>query len=704
MDKTLFSSLGLSPEILKAVEALGFEEAAPIQAAAIPVLLSGKDVVGQSQTGSGKTAAFAIPAIEKVDPTSRVVQILIMCPTRELATQVADEVHKLTAFKRGISAVPIYGGASYERQFYELKKGVQIVIGTPGRLIDHLERGTMSLDSIKMVILDEADRMLDMGFRDDIQKILDRTPKERQTVFFSATLSNPIRDLINRYSHSPQTVKIEPKEVSAPAIEQWFYETHSRMKLETLIRLIDYHSFKLGIVFCNTQRMVDELADALVAQGFSADRLHGGIPQGQRTRVMDKFKKAEFEFLVATDVAARGIDVDDLELVVNYDLPYDAEDYVHRIGRTGRAGKRGMAVTFVSGRDIYKLQYIERYTKSKIRRGTIPTIGEVEEKRTDVLLDRVRGAIEAREYLAHVELVDRLLEEGLSSTDISAALFHLLTGGSSPEPAKSSAPAASGKAPGSFRNEKPAPSDSRKPREEKPRYEKPKFEKPRDEAPRPKKAEAAPVKQAPIEPSSPAPQVEVPQSYSEPVEAPQSFVEQAQVDQPAAEQAPVAPAFVEQAPVEEAPVKAPRPEKPAAAERAPRSEKPWQKEPARDERPMHARPTDRPVGLRRPAPGMQWVSVSVGRSNDAGPRDIVDLIQERTGLPGRNVGVIEMAENISYAQIPESYVTRLMQSRGSAIWADEQVDVWAVKGDGPQGGSGPSGRTGKPRPKPKFRK
>lgn len=705
MDKTLFSSLGLSPEILKAVEALGFEEAAPIQAAAIPVLLSGKDVVGQSQTGSGKTAAFAIPAIEKVDPTSKAVQILIMCPTRELATQVADEVHKLTAFKRGIHAVPIYGGASYDRQFFELKKGVQIVIGTPGRLIDHIERGTLNLGTVKMVILDEADRMLDMGFRDDIQKILDTTPKERQTVFFSATLSNPIRDLINRYSHSPQTVKIEPKEVSAPAIEQWFYETHSRMKLETLIRLIDYHSFKLGIVFCNTQRMVDELADALVAQGFSADRLHGGIPQGQRTRVMDKFKKAEFEFLVATDVAARGIDVDDLELVVNYDLPYDAEDYVHRIGRTGRAGKRGMAVTFVSGRDIYKLQYIERYTKSKIRRGTIPTIGEVEEKRTDVLLDRVRGAVESREFLAHVELVDRLLEEGLSSTDISAALFHLLTGGSS-EPAKQSGPAAPAKAPGSFRNEKP---ESRQQRDEKPRYEKPKFEKPRAEAPRPKPvSEPAPVKQAPIEPPS-APQAEVAQPYRESAPVEQAPIEQAPVEQPyvepaATEQAPAAPTYIEQTPVEQAPAKAPRPERPKMPERAPRSEKPWQQEAPRDERPMHARPTDRPVGLRRPAPGMQWVSVSVGRSHDAGPRDIVDLIQERTGLPGRNVGVIEMAENISYAQIPESYVTRLMQSRGSAIWADEQVDVWAVKGDGPQGGSGPSSRTGKPRPKPKFRK
>jgi len=468
MDKPTFASLGLSPEILKAVEALGFEEASPIQAAAIPVLMQGGDVVGQSQTGSGKTAAFAIPAIEKIDSSSTAVQVLILCPTRELATQVADEVHKLTAFKRGIHAVPIYGGASYDRQFFELKKGVQIVIGTPGRLIDHLERGTLRLDDLKIVILDEADRMLDMGFREDIEKILEATPTERQTVFFSATVSKAIRDLINRYSRDPQAVKIEQKEVSAPAIEQWYYEAHSRMKLETLIRLIDYHGFKLGIIFCNTQRMVDELADALLAQGFAADRLHGGIAQAQRTRVMNKFKKTEFEFLVATDVAARGIDVDDLELVVNYDLPYDAEDYVHRIGRTGRAGKKGMAITFVSGRDIYKLQFIERYTKTKIRRGKVPSVDEVEEKRSETLLDRVRLVLESDAYQQRATFVDRLLEEGFNSTDLSAALFHLLIGGgdnnNAPRPAEKDAPTPQHEAPAAFekkKKERPAREDFR---------------------------------------------------------------------------------------------------------------------------------------------------------------------------------------------------------------------------------------------------
>jgi ATP-dependent RNA helicase DeaD len=447
MTKLNFADLGLSPEVLKAVADLGFEEASPIQSAAIPVLLEGHDVVGQSQTGSGKTAAFAIPAIELCVASDRSVQVLIMCPTRELATQVADEVHKLSAHKRGLHAVPIYGGASYERQFFELKKGVQIVIGTPGRIMDHMDKGTLRLGTVKMVVLDEADRMLDMGFREDIEKILSATPKERQTVFFSATVSKPIRDLIERHSNSPKSVKIEQKQLTVPAIEQWYYEVPQRLKFETLLRLIDFHGYKLGIIFCNTQRMVDELADDLIAQGFSADRLHGGIAQAQRTRVMNKFKKAEFEFLVATDVAARGIDVDELELVVNYDLPYDSEDYVHRIGRTGRAGRKGMAVTFVSGRDIYKLQHIERYTRTKILRGKIPTAGEVEERRSEAMVQKVRAVLD-RGNLS-MALTDRLLGEGYNSTDIAAALFELMAGPESAaekeieEPRKKGAPSRS---------------------------------------------------------------------------------------------------------------------------------------------------------------------------------------------------------------------------------------------------------------------
>jgi ATP-dependent RNA helicase DeaD len=434
MTNLSFGDLGLSPEILSAVGALGFEQPSPIQAATIPLLMSGADVVGQSQTGSGKTAAFAIPAIERIDAADRSVQVLVLCPTRELATQVAGEFHKLMAGKRGIHAVPVYGGASYERQFHELKKGVHVVIGTPGRVLDHIRRGTLDLGGVRLAVLDEADRMLDMGFREDIETILAASPASRQTVFFSATISKPIRNLIDKFSRDPKSVHIEHKHVSAPDIEQWFYETHGREKLDALTRLIDFHGFKLGLIFCNTQRMVDDLADSLEARGFSADRLHGGIAQAQRTRVMNKFKKAEFEFLVATDVAARGIDVEDIEVVINFDLPYDAEDYVHRIGRTGRAGKRGVAVTFVSGREIYKLQFIERFTRAKIRRGNLPTDLEVGEKRVDSLLDKVRGVLDSGEWKSHAPMVERLLEEGVNSTELAAAALCALAG-PPPDPA-----------------------------------------------------------------------------------------------------------------------------------------------------------------------------------------------------------------------------------------------------------------------------
>ena len=429
MTPKLFSELGLSPELLKAVDKLGFEQAAPIQAEAIPVLLSGKDVVGQSQTGSGKTAAFAIPAIEKVDPQLRATQILILCPTRELAVQVSEEVHKLAFFKRGVHALPIYGGQSYERQYMGLKQGGHIVIGTPGRVMDHMRRGTLRLDKLKMAILDEADVMLNMGFRDDIETILQDAPKERQTVFFSATMPRPIRELIEKHSREPQNVRIEQKAMTVPTVEQVYYEVDRRFKIELLTRLIDIHDLKLGIIFCNTKRMVDDLVDHLEAQGYSADRLHGDMNQAQRDRVMNKFRKSGLEFLVATDVAARGIDVDDVQVVFNYDLPYDVEDYVHRIGRTGRAGRSGRAISFVAGRELFQIRNIERFTNTRVHRGRVPTAGEVEEARENVFLDKLRATLQSGDFKRQDTLLERLLEEGFTSTDICSALLHHLQSG-----------------------------------------------------------------------------------------------------------------------------------------------------------------------------------------------------------------------------------------------------------------------------------
>src|SRR5437762_1413531 len=383
MTSKLFSELGLSAEMLKAIDKLGFEKAAPIQAEAIPVLMQGRDVVGQSQTGSGKTAAFAVPAIEKVDPDSRATQILILCPTRELAVQVSEEVHKLALFKRGVHALPVYGGQSYDRQLYGLRQGAHIVIGTPGRVMDHMRRGTLRLNSLKLVVLDEVDVMLNMGFRDDIELILQGTPAERQTVFFSATIPSPIQQLIEKYSRNPQSVRIEQKAMTVPTVEQLYYEVDRRFKIELLTRLIDIHDLKLGIIFCNTKRMVDDLVDHLNAQGYSADRLHGDMRQMMRDRVMNKFRKSGLEFLVATDVAARGIDVDDVEVVFNYDMPYDGEDYVHRIGRTGRKGRSGRAISFASGREVFQVPNIERSTTVRSHRAHPPIAGVLDEERAN---------------------------------------------------------------------------------------------------------------------------------------------------------------------------------------------------------------------------------------------------------------------------------------------------------------------------------
>ena len=429
MQKKLFAELGLSPELLKAVAQMGFEEASHIQSQAIPALLSGADVVGQSQTGSGKTAAFALPAIEMIDVHLRAPQVLILCPTRELAVQVAEEVSKLACFKKGVREIPIYGGQSYDRQLRGLKEGAQIIVGTPGRIMDHLDRRTLKMDQVRMIILDEADRMLDMGFLEDIRTILKQAPAKRQTVFFSATVPRPIQELIRSFTKNPVNVTIETQALTMPAIDQVYYEVDRRSKLDLLCRLIDLQDIKFGLIFCATKMMVDELTEHLTARGYAADKMHGDMTQAMRERVIAKFRKRGLEFLVATDVAARGLDVDDIEVVFNYDLPHDGDDYIHRIGRTGRAGRRGRAITFVSGRELYKMQNIIRFTKGKIRRERVPSEEEVEEKRANSFYDSLHKTLEEGQYERQDALISRLLDQGFLATDIASALIHLFSQG-----------------------------------------------------------------------------------------------------------------------------------------------------------------------------------------------------------------------------------------------------------------------------------
>jgi ATP-dependent RNA helicase DeaD len=427
MDTPPFSSLGLSPLLLEAVESLGFEQPSPIQALAIPVALKGSDVVGLSETGSGKTAAFGLPALQMLDVNSRHPQVLIVCPTRELAVQVCEQVHILGAgFGRDLIVAPVYGGAPIDRQMKMLHRGAQIVVGTPGRLLDLHRRRALRLDGVKMAVLDEADRMLDMGFRDEMEEMLAALPEERQMLFFSATMNRNVEGLIRRFGNDPKVLQVERKAMTVESVEQSCYEVRHRSKVEVLSRLLDMDPPRLAIVFCNTKRVVDDCTEMLIARGYAADRLHGDITQAMRERVLKRFRDGSVELLVATDVAARGLDIDNVDAVFNYDLPQDPEDYVHRIGRTGRAGRSGRAISFVFGRDIYRLQTIERYTRHKIRRERIPTQEQVEGKLADQLFESVRERLESGEFRGHEAQVDRLLEAGHTATDIAGAVLSLL--------------------------------------------------------------------------------------------------------------------------------------------------------------------------------------------------------------------------------------------------------------------------------------
>jgi ATP-dependent RNA helicase DeaD len=426
MDTPPFSELGLPAPLLAAIETLGYERPSPIQAMSIPPALEGKDLVGLSATGSGKTAAFALPALSLVDVKSPFTQVLILCPTRELAVQVCEEVHRLGAKLRGLHATPVYGGAPMDRQLRALRDGAHIVVGTPGRLLDHLRRGSFDASHVKMAILDEADRMLDMGFKEEMDELLASLPPTRQTLFFSATMSPGVSRLIKSFGKEPQIIEIQQKARTVSTVEQSYFEVRQRSKVEVLSRILDMNPPRLGIIFCNTKRSVDECTEDLVNRGYAADRLHGDMTQMMRERVLKRFRDGSVELLVATDVAARGLDIDEIDIVFNYDLPTDPEDYVHRIGRTGRAGRSGRAVSFVFGRDIYRLQSIERYTRQVIRRERIPSVEQVEGRRADLIFDTLKERLESGKFDTYQDNIDRLLEQGHTPTDIAGALATML--------------------------------------------------------------------------------------------------------------------------------------------------------------------------------------------------------------------------------------------------------------------------------------
>ncbi|WP_420150016.1 DEAD/DEAH box helicase [Spirosoma sp.] len=422
-NQILFSSLDISDEILQAVTDMGFVSPSPIQAEAIPPILAGRDVIGQAQTGTGKTAAFGIPALELIDVQDRSVQTLILCPTRELALQVSDEIRKLAKYKRGVRVEAIYGGDSIDRQIRSLKSGVHIVIGTPGRVMDHMERNTLKLDNVKMMILDEADEMLDMGFREDIENILEDMPEERQTILFSATMSKPIMQITQKFQQDPVLVKVVKKELTNTNIEQVYFEVKPKAKVEVMCRLIDMYDLKLLLVFCNTKRKVDEIVEDLQIRGYQAEGLHGDLRQAQRNNVMSKFRAGTTSILVATDVAARGIDVDDVDAVINFDIPLDEEYYVHRIGRTGRAGKSGRAFSMVGRDEKYRFREIQNYTKVRVEKGVIPSFEDIVGIRKARFIEQLQQTInESQDLNLYDDLLTQLHHAGFSTEQIVAAL------------------------------------------------------------------------------------------------------------------------------------------------------------------------------------------------------------------------------------------------------------------------------------------
>lgn len=422
-----FNELQINENIIKTLDEMGFENPTPIQEESIPLLLRGHDVIAQAQTGTGKTLAFSIPMIEKID-NEDYLQALVLVPTRELARQVSGEIKKITKYLPHINSAAIYGGVDMRRQIKALKAGANIVIGTPGRVMDHMRKGTINLSKLKILVLDEADEMFDMGFRDDMKTIIDDSNPLRQTAFFSATINNDVEEFSKIYQTNPVSVKIKSKEVTVSDIKQYYLEMTSQMKPEILNRLLAIYNPNLTIVFANTKKMVEGLGIELSKKGYNVDQLHGDLSQAQRDHVMKKFRNSTIDILIATDIAARGLDVDNVDLVVNFDLPQQDEYYVHRIGRTARAGRSGYSFSFVTERDHHKLPEIEKYTKKKIEKMELPTLDLVKESSNEKVISMIEGKLSKNiDKEAYSGLLNNILNEGHSLYDIAIAALSIIS-------------------------------------------------------------------------------------------------------------------------------------------------------------------------------------------------------------------------------------------------------------------------------------
>ena len=418
-----FNDLKINDDIKSSVIKMGFEKLTPIQTKAIPDALRGKDIIGQAQTGSGKTLAFGIPVLNKLFTPDKSPQAIILCPTRELCVQVADEIKKLSRDMDKVKILAVYGGQPIGRQIRVLNKGVHIVVGTPGRVIDHIDRGTLDLIGIETVVLDEADEMLDMGFRDDIELILRHTPKQRQTLLFSATMPDEIKKITKLYQNNPKFIKISDSRKTIPKIKQFSFKSDDRDKIDDLCKLIEFYDFNLWLIFCNTRRRVDFVYRNLKRNGYKVDSIHGDMTQKVRDKVMNKFRNGNISILVASDIAARGIDVSEIDVVVNYDIPQNPEDYIHRIGRTARAGESGFAFNIVAPYEAHDLVKIRKKYDLNVKSKKVPTLFEIEHKKNKKIMDDVKVLIENDNLDSYVNVVT---SSKMDSVEIAAALLKMM--------------------------------------------------------------------------------------------------------------------------------------------------------------------------------------------------------------------------------------------------------------------------------------
>ncbi|HEX8617007.1 MAG TPA: DEAD/DEAH box helicase [Thermoanaerobaculia bacterium] len=460
-----FAELGLRPELLEALTTLGYEAPTPIQERTIPRMLAGGDLIGQAQTGTGKTAAFALPILEKIDPKKKVTQALVLTPTRELAMQVAEAIHSYSLKVGAVSVLPVYGGAPIVPQLKRLERGAHVVVGTPGRLIDHLDRGSLDLSNVRVIVLDEADEMLKMGFVEEVEKLLAAAPAERQIALFSATMPEEVLRIAKRHQRNPERIEIEHKTINAPAIEQRFLNVSEGQKLDVLTQILELEPAEAVLIFRRTKNGSAELAEKLEGRGFSAVAMHGDMSQPLRESVIRRLRAGQVEIVVATDVAARGLDVEQIEHVINYDVPYDVEAYVHRIGRTGRAGRSGVATMFITPRERRMMREIERYTGTQIKPMKMPTRADLAAKRITVFKDSIRKTIAEGDLDMYVELVEQLVEEGpFDMADVAAAAARIANGSRALVKAKEqeSAPEATA-APREYRDREDRPERSERP-------------------------------------------------------------------------------------------------------------------------------------------------------------------------------------------------------------------------------------------------